>query len=155
MRNPQAFLRRLAQARWRSLSSRDPLERRVAELQSLELATQQFVLRRVAGDKLRSLGGQPLASWIRAVRENWDPKRDFSFALLHAERLTRLMADVAIGESLLAQVKRHPERRELLERHLERAEPRCRWLHDEICTRGNSLLRSLRELARDDERAAQ
>ena len=64
----------------------------------------------------------PLAEWRAALTKNWDPKRDFALAMLHAERLTRLLADEAIAELLLAQAKAHPERRELLERWLERAE---------------------------------
>jgi alkylation response protein AidB-like acyl-CoA dehydrogenase len=155
MRNPQGFVRRLAQARWRGLSSRDPLERRVAELEALELSTQQFILRRVATDKLKSLGRCPVSTWTREFFNNWDPKRDFAFAMFHAERLTRLMADVEISKCLLAQAKRFPERRELLERHLERAEIRCRSRHDEITTRSDALLRSLRERQDDEEHAAQ
>jgi len=41
---------------------------------------------------------------------------------------------------LLAQAQRHPVRRAALERHLERAEPRARFLHDEITTTGQRLL---------------
>ena len=59
-------------------------------------------------------------------RKEWDPKRDFALAMLHAERLTRLLADEAIAELLLEQAKAHPERRELLERWLDRAELRGR-----------------------------
>jgi hypothetical protein len=152
MRNPQDFVRRLAQARWRALSSRDGLERRVAELQSMELSLQQFIMRRVATNKLKKLGKQPVSKWTTAFFKNWDPKRDFAFAMLHAERLTRLMADVAVCERLLEQAKAHPERRPILERYLERAEPRCRFLHDEVTSRSDRLLNELRELdARDDQ----
>ena len=35
IKNPQRFVRRGAQARWRALSARDPLERRVARMQTL------------------------------------------------------------------------------------------------------------------------
>jgi 3-(methylthio)propanoyl-CoA dehydrogenase len=63
--------------------------------------------------------------------------------LLHAERLTRLLADVAIAEALLAQAKVHPERRPWLERYLERAEPRGRFLLDEITTTGSRLVAEL------------
>ena len=50
--------------------------------------------------------------------------------MLHAERLTRLMADEQIVEILLDQAKANPERRELLERYLDRAELRARALHE-------------------------
>ena len=47
-RAPQAFVKRLAQARWRALSARDPLERRVARLQQLSLSAQQHLITRTA-----------------------------------------------------------------------------------------------------------
>jgi alkylation response protein AidB-like acyl-CoA dehydrogenase len=155
MKNPQAFVRRLAQSRWRALSSRDPLERRLARLQQLSLGAQQHLMTRTATDKVKSLVGMPLTSWPKALRDNWDPKRDFAFAMLHAERLTRLLADVAISEVLLEQARKHPERRLELERYLDRAEPRCRFLHDEITSTGERLLAKLEGLDNEDtERAA-
>jgi hypothetical protein len=155
VRAPQAFLARVAQTRWRALSARDVLERRVADLKALDLSARQLVVRRVAAGKLRSLAGRPPTEWPRALTGSWDPRRDFSFALLHAERLTRLMADVAVADSLLAQAQRFPERREVLERWLEAAEPRCRALLDEIGTRGERVLGRLRDADGDAERAAQ
>jgi 3-(methylthio)propanoyl-CoA dehydrogenase len=154
MKNPQAFVRKLAQARWRSLSARDPIERRVARVSALSLGAQQHLITRTAADKFRSLQGKPLATWPSALRENWDPKRDFAYAMLHAERLTRLLADELICEVLLEQAAKHPERRELLERYLDRAEPRCRFLHDEITTTGQRLLRGLAEPADAETQAA-
>lgn len=143
LRNPQAFAARTAQAHWRGISARDPLERRVARIQQLSLGAQQHLLRKTATDKLKRLSDQPLSQWSKALRNSWNPKRDFAFALLHAERLTRILADELICEVLLHQSRQHPERREVLERYLERAEPRTRSLHDEILTRGERLLSSL------------
>jgi hypothetical protein len=156
MKNPQEFVKRLAQTRWRTLSARDPLERRVARLQLLSLSTQQYLMRKTATDKMKSLPGKPLAEWPRAFAKNWDPKRDFAFAMLHAERLTRILADEAVCEVLLAQVSEHPDRRPLLEAYLERAEPRCRYLHDEITTTGQRLLDQLsgQQSERQPEQAA-
>jgi hypothetical protein len=92
--------------------------------------------------------------WSR-VMTGWDPKRDFSLALLHAERLTRILADVAVAEELLRQAEAHPERVEVLERWLERAEPRCRYMYDEITTTGSRLLRTLHgQEEQGEERAA-
>ena len=82
------------------------------------------------------------AFW-RSPLGDWDPRTDFAYAKLHAERLTRLLADEQIVEILLAQARRHPERRAVLERYLERAEPRARWLHEEITTTGQRLLNRL------------
>jgi alkylation response protein AidB-like acyl-CoA dehydrogenase len=140
MKNPQAFMKRYAQTRWRSLSARDASERRVARLQLLSLNAQQYLLARTAGDKFRAVQGKPVTEWPNALLKNWDPKRDFAYAMLHAERLTRLLADEHIAEILLEQAKRHPHRMAVLERYLDRAEPRCRYLHDEITTTGQRLL---------------
>ncbi len=144
MKNPQRFVRRMAQARIRSLSSRDPLERRVAKVQLLSLGAQQHLMARTAGDKLASLRDRPITEWPSRFLAQWDPKRDFAFAMLHAERLTRLLADEHICECLLDQARAHADRREVLERYLDRAEPRCRFLHDEITTTGGRLLARLR-----------
>lgn len=156
IRRPQQFVRQVAQARWRSLAARDPLERRAARLEVQALAAEQHLLTRTAADKLRSLSGRPLAEWPAALRRNWNPKRDFAFALLHAERLARLMADAAIAEILWEQAARHPERRGVLERYLERAEPRARHLLDEITSTGHRLLADLaaRDQATDEEPSA-
>ncbi|MDB4970812.1 MAG: Butyryl-CoA dehydrogenase [Myxococcales bacterium] len=144
LKNPQRFVARGAQARWRSLSSRDALERAVARIQTLSFQAQQHLILRTAGDKLKSTAQSPIAEWPRQFLRNWNPKRDFAYAMLHAERLTRVLCDEAIAERLLEQAKAHPERRELLERWVERAEPRCRALVDEITSTGDRLLGKLR-----------
>jgi len=95
------------------------------------------------GAKLKSVRGKPLATWRAELLGQWDPRHDFSFALLHAERLTRLFADVEIARILLGQARRHPERGPLLDRYLARAEPRVRYLHDEITSTGRALLARL------------
>jgi hypothetical protein len=65
--------------------------------------------------------------------------------MLHAERLTRLLVDEVVAELLLAQAKKDPARRELAERWVERAEPRCRHLVDEITSTGDRLLATLQK----------
>lgn len=152
MKAPQDFVKKLAQARWRSLSARDPLERRVAKLKYMALDAQQFLVRKTAADKFRSLSEKPLAQWPKRFLEDWNPKRDFAYAMLHAERLTRMLTDVAIAEILLEQGQQHPERADVLKRHLVRAEPRCRHLLDEIQTTGAELLARLQQ---DDKSTAQ
>lgn len=139
MKDPQGFYRRLAASRVASLRG-DGLAARVAGLQWLSLSAQHHLITRTAFAKLRSLGQKPVASWKDELTKNWDPKRDFSLAMLHAERLTRLLADELIAEILLAQAEKHPGRRWILEAHLDRAEPRARHLHDEITTTGRRLL---------------
>jgi alkylation response protein AidB-like acyl-CoA dehydrogenase len=149
MKNPQRFLRRAAQSRWRSVSARDPLERRVAKLNVLCDGVKQHLMRKTAEDKLRSVADQPMTAWPEKFLKNWDPKRDFAFAMLHAERLTKILADEMVCEVLLEQAQRHPHRRDVLERYLERAEPRCRYWAEEITTTGSRLLERLAR--REDE----
>ena len=153
LRAPQVFVKRVAQARWRALSARDGLERRVARLQQLSLGAQQHLCTHTVTDKVKTTWGAPerkRAFW-RSPLGDWDPRTDFAYAKLHAERLTRLLADEQILEVLLAQARRHPERRPVLERYLERAEPRARWLHEEITSTGQRLLNRLAGRTRDGE----
>jgi alkylation response protein AidB-like acyl-CoA dehydrogenase len=140
MKRPQAFLRHGAQARWRSMSGRDLLERRVAKLQAISHQAQQHLVLRTAGDKFKSVQDHPLTEWPERFSKNWNPKRDFAFAMLHAERLTKILIDEAVAEILWEQAQKHPHRRAVLERWLERAEPRARFLLDEITTTGDRLL---------------
>jgi hypothetical protein len=55
----------------------------------------------------------------------------------------------------LAQAKQHPERREILEKHLERAEPRARFLLDEITSSGERLLKKLGRVADEKPKATE
>ena len=155
LKRPQAFVTKLGQARFRSMSARDPLERRVARVQSLSLSAQQHLLTRTAAGKLRSLSEVPVGRWRDVLTKEWDPKRDFSRAMLHAERLTRLLADEAVCELLLAQAKAHADRRDVLERYLDRAELRARALHEEITTTGDRILASLAPAADKSAEAAE
>ncbi len=154
LKNPQAFVRRLAQARWRSLSASDPLQKRLARIQVASLSAQQHLVLKTAGAKFRQLQGKPITQWQRLLTKDWNPKRDFALAMLHAERLTRILVDEAIGELLYDQAQKFPERREVAERYLERAEARCRFLHDEITTTGERLLAQLHGHDAADVKAA-
>ena len=144
LKAPQAFVKQVAQVRIRSLSARDPLERRVTRLRAVALGAIQTLLVRTSTDKLRDLRQQPLSTWPAALRRNWNPKRDFAFAMLHAERLTSILADAAICEALWKQAQVHTERREVLQRYLERAEPRCTYLSEVIANTGDRLIAKLR-----------
>lgn len=140
---PQAFLSRVAAAQVRSISARDPLERALGRLQTISLSAQRHLVTRTAATKLKSLSGVPFVGWRDKLTKDWDPKRDFALAMLHAERLTRILADEAIAEILFEQQKAHPERREILERWLDRAELRSKSLLEEITTRGERALAAL------------
>jgi alkylation response protein AidB-like acyl-CoA dehydrogenase len=152
--NPTRFVRDTAKARWRSVSAADPLERRVARLQLQRQQAIQFLLSRLAATKLKELRHKSPGDWSSAMKD-WDPKRDFGLAMLHAERLCRLLTDVAVAEVLSEQAAKHPVRRELLERWVERAEPRCRHVLDEITTTGGRLLRALHGSTGDGEETVQ
>ncbi len=143
IKNPQAFVVRSAKAQIRAVSARDPLERRLGKLQTLSYRAQQYLIARTAGDKAKSLQDKPMGEWPEEFMKNWDPKRDFAYAMLHAERLTRILADVMIGEILLEQSSKDDSRRDLLDRWLTRAEPRCRFLHDEITSTGARIIEAL------------
>jgi hypothetical protein len=143
MKAPGDFMKQTAQARWRAVSSANPLERGVARLQHVACAAQQHIITRSMAAKVRTARNGGNGGWSKHLFTNWDPKRDFSFALLHAERLTRILCDQAIAEVLLEQARREPARRPLLERYLERAEPRARFLLDEITSTGKTLLADL------------
>ena len=141
---PRRFLQQLTAARWRSLSARDPLDKRLAALQLTSLKAVQFLLTRLASAKARELPILDPGQWSKLMGE-WDPKRDFALAMLHAERLTAILHDVAVAELLWEQSQSDAERRELLIRWLERSEARCRFRYDEITTTGLRLLSTLSE----------
>lgn len=136
LKAPGEFFKESVDAAWKSWFAPDPGLRRVARLQRRRFAVMRYLLRRLVISKL--------GKGLRDMK-NWDPKRDFALAMLHAERLTLLSIDVAVSETLLAQAQRHPERREVLERYLERAEPRCKHLHNVIRSTGDRLLATLGE----------
>jgi alkylation response protein AidB-like acyl-CoA dehydrogenase len=142
VKNPGAFVKALASTWWAATAGPDPLARRVAGLRLTALRAVRFLLLRLTGAKAKELPLTNPAAW-KAAFAQWDPKRDFALAMLHAERLTSLCADAVVAEVLLEQVARDPARAELLERWLERAEPRSRWKYDEITRTGARLLSAL------------
>ncbi|KPA13359.1 acyl-CoA dehydrogenase, central domain protein [Candidatus Magnetomorum sp. HK-1] len=144
LKNPKDFLSKSTQAYWRSTSSRSPLERRVIKLQIISQKTLRYLMTKLAGNKISKLWEKSVSEWS-SFFSDWDPKKDFAPAMLHAERLTKILCDVAICELLLDQAQKYPEREEILERYLERAEPRCKFLYNEITTTGTRLLKKLSE----------
>ena len=143
VKHPRTFLAEAAQTRWQANVAGNPLERRVARLKTYQHQAIQFLLSRLAGNKIWELRGQPMSQWTSAL-QSFDPKRDFALAMLHAERLCIILTDVAAAETLLDQAHKHPERGEVLERWLERAEPRSKSMLDQIQTTGLRLLRKLK-----------
>ena len=95
IKNPQGFIRRRAQTQWRSMSARSSLERRVAKLQSLSLATQQHLVMRTAADKFSALKASPASGQRSSCRIN--PKRD-SHSHAPCRETHQILTDEAISE---------------------------------------------------------
>jgi hypothetical protein len=155
LRNPRKTLARIASNRLEGIRANDSLDRGVARLRGIAYSAMQTIMTRIAADKLGDLRGRPLLEWKSAFLEDWDPARDFSFGLLHAERYTRILCQVAVAEVLVRQAhqvvgtEHETERRELAERWIERVEPRCRGILGEIEATGGSFLERL--LGTDEE----
>jgi 3-(methylthio)propanoyl-CoA dehydrogenase len=154
VKDPQKFLRRRAAAKLRSVRAVDPLERAVWRLESAGFQAQQHILWRVAKGKMSEAMRAPLSGMLESFTRNWDPKRDFAHGMLHAERLIQILADAAIAEIFWEQAQKHPERREVAERWVERAEPRVRYNLDLISGTGDRLLEKLEAGAASAERKA-
>lgn len=156
MRNPGKFFSKMAQAKVQTLSAKTAEERTLARLKSLYYSTMQTILTRLVVDKFGGLKERPLADWKGAFLESWDPKHDFSFGLLHAERFTIItsrlwMARVLVKQALkLKDPKLKQERLDLAARFMERAEPKMRGLLHEIEASKSSIFRS--ELAKSREK---
>ena len=136
---PGDFFSSWAEQKRRALFSTDAAVRGVASLRSAAQAAQVTLMTRILKDKL---GGHSLGDW-KAALATWDTRTDFAPALLHAENLAHLLADAAIAEALVEQVKLDPARKALLDRHLERAAPRARHRLDLIKSTGDRLLADL------------
>ncbi|RME70995.1 MAG: hypothetical protein D6776_10875 [Planctomycetota bacterium] len=134
LRDPLGFVRAGVQARLRA-RTRGGLEASLWEAERIAAAAIEHVLWRILGAKLRrSWSGRLDAKGLlerfearfRRLWSDWDARRDFAFGLLHAERLTRILADLETARVLVRQARRAPEREELAERFLRRALPRMR-----------------------------
>ena len=154
LRDPATFVRRLAQARFDARLAAGPRVRRVAQLRLHVMLAQRNLMMRIAGKKASGLKGRPITEWRKGFVDEWDMRTDFAPALLHAERLTQMMVDLRIAEALAKQAQSFPERGDILDRHLERAEPRSRYLLDQIRTTGDRLLASLRGAPAEQSAAA-
>lgn len=128
---PQEFLGKIAHARWLSVAAKDADERRVARLRVQTLSAIQTMLQRTIASKFKDIRNLPITKWKDAFVQ-MDPKRDFSFAMMHAERFIQLLINSTVAELFLEQAQEHEERREILHRWLEKVEPHSRMLVDEI-----------------------
>jgi 3-(methylthio)propanoyl-CoA dehydrogenase len=141
MKDPSGFVKEAAETRFKARFGRDGLERRVAGLRMNCHTAQRHLMVKIGMSKVLDLRGKPTGEWKNSLTKDWDPKRDFAPAMLHAERLISLLTDAAIAEVLLEQARKHPaERADVLVRWLERAEPRSRYQLDVMRTTGERIL---------------
>jgi alkylation response protein AidB-like acyl-CoA dehydrogenase len=149
LKNPTKFARDIAEARFVALSANDPLDKAVARMKVTTLSAIQTILSRIAADKLGTVKGQPMTSWRGLLAGEWDSARDFSFGLLHAERLTKLLCYSHMAEILARQAHAcaatadGPERREIADRFVERFEPRSKGILLEVEASSGSLFSRL------------
>ncbi len=154
LRNPALFLAGSAKARFDALRTTDVMESGLARVKAVYFSAIKTILTRIMADKLGDLKGKPIWHWRTAFFKSWDPAKDFSFGLLHAERFTRIAADMAAAKILVHQARNTaktpdgPWRRGIAERFLARAEPRCRGLLIEI----ESIRRSPSQIQTDPRR---
>lgn len=148
LRNPAKFVSKMASAKMQTLSAKTPEERMLARLKAVYYATMQSIMTRMVVDKFGGLREKPLTDWKQAFLSSWDPKKDFSFGLLHAERFTIItsrlwMARVLVKQALkIKDEKLRKERLELAVRFMERAEPKMRGLLAEIEASKASVFRA-------------
>ena len=143
MRNPGEFAQQVAYTKTKSLTSRSQMRRRVASLETIKHGAIRSLISAIAIRKVKGVRGRPMADWAPSVLRDWDAKKDFAPALLHAERLTQIMTICETSTILLEQCESHREREEVLKRYLEQYEDLAQHLLREITTRGRPLLDSL------------
>lgn len=123
-RDPAGYLRRGARARLLAHTAPDELVREVNRADAILHGATETIMLRIFGQKVKAeweggLRGKDPTAWGRYLAKQflrqWDVKADFSQGLLHAERLTRILTDVAIGKALVKQAERFPQRRRLAE----------------------------------------
>ncbi|MDP2345932.1 MAG: acyl-CoA dehydrogenase family protein [Deltaproteobacteria bacterium] len=149
IKNPARFARDVAETRILALSSSDPLEKGAARMKMVTLSAMQTIVSRIAADKLGGVGKKPITQWRASLTKEWDPAVDFSFGLLHAERLTKLLTWSHTAEVLAQQARSvagtadADERAEIAQRFIERFEPRAKGVLIEIEATSGSLLQRL------------
>ncbi len=157
LRDPTLFARRMSAASIAATAGKTSLERGVGQARLEVYRAITHLIGRIAGKKLRrdlsqALRSVPAHEWPKYLANDfmreWDMKIDFSYGLLHAERLTRMLVDVEIAHVLAKQAAHFPERQIYAERHIRRMLPRVRFLSEEIRGGDTSVFDWLKERAR-------
>ena len=150
-KDPGAFVKRLTGAWRRSVFATDSIDRQIAAIEYRALAAQKALILRIVKQKWSDARSDAELTLKQAFK-HWDPKQDFGPALLHAENLAWLLTDAAACKELQAQAEQWPERRELLERYVRRADPRSRDLLYRIENTGDALLSTLAAKQEDSKK---
>jgi alkylation response protein AidB-like acyl-CoA dehydrogenase len=132
IKDPVTFMRRAMEARVRARTTRGT-EQRLWQAEVLVARAIEHIVWRVLGRKVREEWKGQLSKGSLMERfgyltqgflRSWDAKQDFSFGLLHAERLTQMLSDLEVGRVLWRQGAEHPERLVYAERYIRRMLPR-------------------------------
>ena len=154
LRDPRRFIVKMARANWKRVAEQEPLEKQLARLFSYKYKALQTILVKIAKNKLKHTYDLPVGAWSDALFSQWDPKLDFAPGLLHAERLTKILAEVAVARILVKYAVKYPERRADAEKFMRRADTKCRYWLSEIEEHGDELLAELAGKAAADVKSA-
>src|SRR5690606_15433648 len=161
-RKPGSFFRRAARARLLARTANDRLAREVHRAEALAFRATEIILLRIFSTKVRSewrngiKGKDPaeLGRYLsREFLRHWDSRSDFSLGLVHAERLTRMLTDVAIAKTLVRQARDFPERRELAERFIRKMVLRVEALAREIEEADDSVFEAIAQTQQEAKSA--
>lgn len=148
MRNPAQFFSKMASVKVQILSAKTAEERMLSRIKSHYYSAMQMILTRMVMDKFGGLKERPLADWKSAFLASWDPKKDFSFGLLHAERFTIIASKTWMAQALVEQALKisdkelRRERLHLASRFMERADPLMRGILYQIESSRCSIFRN-------------
>ncbi len=153
-RDPAGFLRRGARARLLARTAETELAKDVYKAEATLYRATETIMLRIFGRKVRAeweggmRGTGPAALGRYLAKEflrRWDVKADFSQGLLHAERLTRMLTDVAVAKVLLKQAERFPERANLARRFVHKMSLRVEATAREIENTDDSVFEAIAE----------
>jgi 3-(methylthio)propanoyl-CoA dehydrogenase len=155
LKQPARFAKKISKATLGAATAKTDLERQMHRANLEVYRVLSSLISRVAGSKAKkefaSLKDLKPQEWpehlTKKFMREWDTGADFSFGLLHAERLTKMLCDVEIFSILAEQAAEHPERQKLAERYAHRMWPRIGALSHEIRSNDTSVLDWITEQA--------
>lgn len=137
-RSPSQFVQEMAKVQYALISEIDPLQRKLAKMKSSYLQfAQTFILEALSG-QMKNLAKSSFREFSTAWKTGWDHQKSLEFGLKHAERFTKVVSYLTIGEILcqnasqVSSKKAQDERREIAWQFLCLYEPRCRSVLNEL-----------------------